>query len=98
MHRITKRDIEAVFSRLAGRCGKHIAGKFDRSLGPDGGNGGKWSLDYAACYGGWQVIEYIPGGTAETHPLGDRRMNTSEFYHAMHFAMRAMEQASGNVA
>lgn len=87
MHRITQKDVRVVFARFAKACGRQVAG-------PDGGLGGKWSLDYAACYGGWQIVEYVPGGSAETHPLGDRRMSTAEIYHAMHFAIRAMEARS----
>lgn len=79
MHRITQKDIAVVFARFARACGKTV-----------GTEAGCWGLDCAPCYGGWTVTEYLHGG-GETRPLGDRRMSGSEIYHAMHFAMRAME-------
>ncbi len=50
---------------------------------------GQWGLDYAACYGGYVIVEYEENG-GESHPLGQRRLSVKELSHALNM-MIALE-------
>lgn len=38
---------------------------------------GQWNLDYASCYGGYVIVEFMENG-GEHHPLITRRLKRSE--------------------
>lgn len=80
--RTTKAEVEAVFGRLLTVLGKPRAQRWN--------DVGGWSLDYAACYGGWVITEVVNMDGGITHPLGEGRLPAREFVRAMHFAIRTV--------
>lgn len=75
--RYGRKDAEAAFARLAAATGNRIATSWN--------DVGGWSLDYAACYGGYVVHEVC------SEPFGSRRRPAREFCDAVWFAIRALE-------
>lgn len=50
---------------------------------------GAWSLDYAACYGGWTVTELMDKGGAG-NPLGSQRVSARSFCDLIYFCENVM--------
>ena len=51
---------------------------------------GNWNLDYAQCYGGYIVVEYMENG-GEYHPLLNKRLVAQQMSDALNMALRALE-------
>ena len=72
MARTTRKQVDAAFLRLCTLLGKT----------PSKGHpavAGTWILDYAACYGGYQVQEHAKRGGVRC-PLGDMRRSAGDFW------------------
>ena len=59
----------------------------DKKIGFELGN---WNLDYAQCYGGYIVVEYMENG-GEHHPLLTKRLTANHMGDALDMALRALE-------
>jgi len=57
---------------------------------PMGFEKGQWALDYAQCYGGYIVVEYLDNG-GEHHPLLNKRLTAQRMDEALEMALRALE-------
>ena len=86
MARTTKKQIEGMFERLVDAVG----GTISTGHGVDG-----YFLEYAACYGGWQII-YLKD-SMHCLPFGETRRPASEMYYAMKMAMYAAYIANGSL-
>lgn len=84
MDRYTRKDAEAAFDRLCAATGHRRATAYV----------GGWSLDYAACYGGFVIEEPTSSGGAITQPFGSRRRTAREFCDVVRFAVDAMHEAT----
>jgi hypothetical protein len=80
--RHTRRDAELAFSLLCDALGKRKA--------TDYRDKGAWTLDYAACYGGYVVHELLPSGGI-TEPFGSTRVSAREFCGRVNFLVRALD-------
>lgn len=58
MERVTKRDVEGAFSRA---FPEDMRARDIGAGGTNAHNVGRFFLDYAACYGGWEVGVYADG-------------------------------------
>jgi len=81
--RTTKAEVRGMFARLVKAMNKRI----------DGGSRNGLALDYAACYGGYVVVEYTPDG-GESHPFGCRRRTAKEMYLSISMTATALEQVN----
>ena len=84
MDRYTRKDAEAAFDRLCQATGHRRATAWD--------DHGAWTLDYAACYGGFVVEEILSDSGGVTQPFGSRRHSAREFCQMVRFAIDAMSQ------
>ncbi len=50
-----------------------------------------WMLDYAACYGGWEIQKMLRSGGVTTSVFCEYRMPAGEFVRAMRCAIRCLE-------
>ena len=82
--RYTRRDAETSARALTAACGR------DYGYQP-----GSWNLNYAACYGGYLLVEYLDGG--EHCPLGHRRRTASEFCSTVAFALSALHECRSGI-
>lgn len=79
--RYTRKDAETAFIALCAALGKRVAADWrDR---------GAWTLDYAACYGGYVVAELTENG-GQGHPLGHTRRSAKDFYLTAWYAVDAI--------
>jgi hypothetical protein len=78
--RITKEQMRNIFKLLLKEMGKS----------KDVGNYDGWDLDYAACYGGYMVVQYGPMGS-QSLPFGIKRRGAQEMYSAMEMTVRALQ-------
>ncbi len=99
MTRTTKTEVHAVFERLCLSVGVANCEQMEERYIIDHDATGVrmgvthkagWSLDYAACYGGWTISGHSGEGTGESRPLGHARMPAREFVQAMQFAIQAI--------
>lgn len=92
MARTTRRQAEMAAERLVRACGGQMSKGWTR--GEDGqlrADVGAFVLDYAACYGGYQLQQHVTDGGGVSTPFGDRRMSAREFWDACYFACRALD-------
>lgn len=75
-------NAEAAFDRLCRALKKRKAIAYN--------DVGGWSLDYADCYGGFNVEEVGTKTGGVRHPLGDRRMSADEFERCVDFLREAV--------
>lgn len=81
--RTTRKQIEGTFKVWVQLVGGHIASSYN--------DAGGYALDYAACYGGWRIVQM-------TNPQGGQqdvtsRMPATQFWEALHFAIRTLEES-----
>ena len=59
-------------------------------LGKDQGHKpGEWSIDYAACYGGYRIVQQLLQG-GEHHPLIQRRLPKKEMISALEMSIETL--------
>lgn len=78
--RYTKTDVEKMFARLCKALNRKV----------DYMEKGSWLLDYAACYGGYTIVENM-GDSSVDHPFGALRRDTREMYLSMLMATQTAE-------
>jgi hypothetical protein len=86
MDRYTRKDAEAAFDRLCAATGHRRATAYN--------DVGGWSLDYAACYGGFVIESPCNDGGGITQPFGSRRRTAREFCDVVRFAIDAIGQVT----
>lgn len=86
--RYTRRDAQAAFERLMAACGARPAASYD--------DVGGWTLDYAACYGGYVVQAIFNERGAIAQPFGWSRRSARDFCRAVGFAVAAVELSQAN--
>ena len=50
---------------------------------------GEWNLDYAQCYGGYKVVEYMANG-GEDHPLLNKRLSAQNMADCLDMAIQTI--------
>jgi galactokinase/mevalonate kinase-like predicted kinase len=83
--RYTRKDAERALERLAEATGHRIATSYS--------DVGGWTLDYAACYGGFSIEQVHNEQGAVSKPFGERRYPAREFCEMVQFALYAVGQA-----
>ena len=83
MERISKKQVEGIFQAFLKTTGRREAESYN--------DVGAYRLDYAACYGGFNVEKIGNSSGGVGHPFGDNRKPAREMWNALHFAMRAHE-------
>jgi hypothetical protein len=80
--RTTRAQIEGTFKVWV----EMVGGKVSAGYNDVGG----YALDYAACYGGWRIIQICneSGGQRDVTP----RMPATQFWEALHFAISTFEE------
>lgn len=78
--RYTKQELQGMFGRLVRAMNKKVEGVSYDGLG----------LDYAACYGGYVIVQYGARGS-ESHPFGCMRRTAKEMYLSMYMTAQALE-------
>ena len=76
MERVRKEVLLNALKRIEGLLGKPA---------------GSLRLDYAACYGGYNVEEACNPHGGVTHPFGDRRVSSGEMWIVLNAVERALE-------
>lgn len=84
MSRTTKKDVALAFSRFLDATGRRAATSND--------DVGGLRLDYAACYGGYNIEEISTKTGAVSHPFGSDRVPPYAMYKMLHFAAFTAEQ------
>lgn len=69
-----------------------IGGKVASSYNDVGG----YRLDYASCYGGYNIEQISNDSGAVSHPFGCARKKAGEFWDTLDFAGRASEAVRGH--
>jgi len=90
MARTTKKQLENKFEMFIEAIGGKVAKKFS--------DVGAYSLDYASCYGGYNIERISSEGGAISHPFGPNRQTASQLWDSMDIAIRAVDEAKNNVA
>jgi hypothetical protein len=58
---------------------------------------GAWLLDYAGCYGGWQIQKIDSEGVGICCPLGHKRFKTIDLYFMICFARESLRLKQGGI-
>lgn len=83
--RTTKKDVALAFARFLEATGRRAATSHN--------DVGGLRLDYAACYGGYNIEEISTKTGAVSHPFGGDRVPAYTMYKMLHFAAFTAEQA-----
>ena len=87
--RTSRKEIFAVFESLCEEMGVQM---YDTKI-PYAQNQANeaWALDYAACYGGWEIQKMSRSGGVSNNVFCEYRMPAGEFVRAMRCAIRCLE-------
>ncbi len=77
MERVTKKDVESAFGRFL----TQIKGRKPEAYN----DVGAYYLDYAACYGGYQIVRVVNERGALSNPFGHMRRNAREMVDCLNF-------------
>ena len=82
-NRVTRQVAENQFKRLCDALGKRVATSYN--------DVGAWQLNYAQCYGGYQIQEIVTSTGGISEPFSSSRMSGKELYDYVNFALRAIQ-------
>jgi len=88
MERVTRGQVEAMFRKMCAAIGKEVSTGYDSNQMGNTGKAigfkvGTWTLDYAACYGGYVVEEYDNSGGGVSRPMGETRHSARTMWHIL---------------